>query len=142
MLRNRSRFFAWIGLVAVAAVGLLASAHGVAAAAPPNLVGNFYGSSRSDRPGSGALSMQIEVESQRKRHSRVSVFAVDQPEFQGSGALLPDGVGLKMNTRAMGEKAPRLVPTATTDGTTIWGTYSLKRHGDLPDDTGTFSVAR
>jgi hypothetical protein len=142
MLKNRSRFFAWIGLVAVTAVGLLASAHVAAAAAPPNLVGNFYGSYQSDRPGSGALTMQIEVESQRKRHARVSVFAVDQPEFQGSGTLLPDGVGLKMNTRATGKKAPRLVLTATTDGTTISGTYSLKRHGDLPDDTGTFSVAR
>ncbi len=56
--------------------------------------------------------------------------------------MLPDGVSLKANTRATGKNAPRFFMTATTDGTTISGTYSLKRHGDLPDDTGTFSVAR
>ena len=82
MSKNRSRFFARIGFAALAAVGLLTSVHVATAASPPNLLGNFYGTYTSDRPGSRALTMQIEVESQHKRQARVSIFAVDQPEFR------------------------------------------------------------
>jgi hypothetical protein len=112
-----------------------------AAEPPPDLVGFYSGTYLSDRPGSSPQSAQLEVEKQHHRRLKVSVFAVNLPEFQGHGHLLHDNVTLNMKTKATGRGAPHLILTTLLDGSTISGSYVTKRPG-LPDDTGTFSVSR
>ena len=72
---------------------------------------------------------------------KVSVFAMDLPEFQGHGHLSHDNATLDMKTRATGHGAPHLILTSSLDGSTISGNYVTKQHGDT-SDTGTFSVSR
>ena len=112
-----------------------------AAEAPPDLVGLYSGTYLSDRPGSSPRSAQLEVEKQHHRRLKVSVFAMDLPEFQGHGRLSHDDVTLDMKTKATGHGAPHLILTSVLDGATISGTYATKQHGET-SDTGTFSVSR
>jgi hypothetical protein len=124
---------ALLGLVARAAVG----------ASPISLLGRYAGTYVVDGT-SATQSLQIEVEKQHGRRLRVSVFAMNQPEFRGRGKLSKDDSTVTAATRATGKRqVPHLMLTATVSdgGATVAGTFLLKHHG-RPDVTGTFSVGR
>jgi hypothetical protein len=108
----------------------------------PNLVTTFGGTYQLTGQTS-AYTFQLEVEQQHGRRLRVSIFAVNQPEFRGRAKLLRDNATLTLHTKATGRGAARLRGMAQVDagGTTISGTFVLHQKG-LADRTGTFSVAR
>jgi len=132
----------WRTAAQVAAL-LLAVARPLGAVPPLNLVGNFDGAyMRSGANTQGTL--RIEVEKQHRRRLRVSVFATDQPEYQGPGKLSKDNGTVTATTRATGRgNVPRFLITATVGGggTTLSGGYTIKARGRA-DVAGTFSVAR
>lgn len=133
----RSHRSIWLVALSIAAGGPLA-----AATPPPNLVGTFSGTYQLSNQTS-AETLQLEVERQHGRRLRVSIFAMDQPEFQGRAKLLRDGVSLTLHTKATGRGAARLRGTGDVGnaGTTISGTLILHQRG-LEDRAGTFSVFR
>ena len=115
----------------------------LAGAAPaPSLLGTFGGNYMLTGQ-TTPETFEIEVERQHGRRLRVSIFATDQPEFQGRAKLMRDNVTLTLHTRATGRGAPRLRGSGAvgSDGTTITGTFLIHRRG-VEDRTGTFSVAR
>lgn len=137
---SRSRIASWLGLMGLALVLLPAPR---AAALPAlNLLGTFSGTYMLDGR-TTAETFELEVERQHRHRLRVSIFAVDQPEFQGRGRLTGDNTALKLHTHATGRGAPRLRATATvTDGgNSLTGAFSLKQVGHVAV-TGTFFASR
>ena len=137
---SRSRISPWLGLMGLALVLLPAPR---AAALPAlNLLGTFSGTYLLDGR-TTAETFELEVERQHRHRLRVSIFAVDQPEFQGRGRLTSDNTTLQLHTHATGRGAPRLRGTAavTDAGNSLTGTFSLKQVGHA-EVTGTFFASR
>jgi hypothetical protein len=112
------------------------------AATTPNLVGRFSGTYLFDGTMT-AQSMQIEVEKQHHRRFKVSVFAMNEPEFQGHGRVSKDGASFTASTKATGRHAPHLLLSGTISagGTALDGSFTSHR-AHHPDTTGTFTVAQ
>jgi len=138
--QRHSRSWAMVALTAGLVVALVRP---LAAVPPLSLLGTFSGS--YVQSGSGTPhTLQIEIEKQHRRRLRVSVFATDQPEYQGPGKLSKDNGTVTATTRATGRgNVPRFLITATVGGggTTLSGGYTIKARGRA-DVAGTFSVAR
>ncbi len=109
----------------------------------PDLRGRFSGT--YDR-GASAEPFTVEVEKQHKHMlTAVSVFAENEAELQGHGAVAADGVTVTVMAHTAGAKKFRrrikLVGTLGAGGATIDGTYTL--HGPHGSPlTGAFSVGR
>jgi len=137
--QRHSRSWAMVALTAGLVVALVRP---LAAVPPLSLLGTFSGS--YVQSGSGTPhTLQIEIEKQHRRRLRVSVFAMNQPEYQGPGKLSKDNGTVTAKTRATGKGAPRFLVTATVSdaGHTLAGGYTIRSKGRA-DVTGTFSVAR
>jgi len=130
---------------AIVTGSLLLSMVRPAGAVPPlDLRGNNFSGSYVQDGSATQNTLQIEIEKQHRRRLRVSVFAMNLPEFQGPGKLSKDNTTVTATTRATGKgKVPRFLITATVAdaGATLSGSYTIKSKG-RPDATGTFSVGR
>lgn len=127
-------------LIAIAAAILLAATTLCPAATPPDLTGRFSGTYLVDGT-AAAQSLQIEVESQHGRRLKVSVFAMNEPEYMGHGHVSRDGTTAKLATHATGRRHLILMANVGGGGTALEGTFTAKRRGHA-SRTGTFSVAR
>src|SRR5262245_29694534 len=94
---NHARAFALVSGVIVAAGGA------ALATTPPSLAGRSSGSYVIGGTTS-SQSLQIEVEAQHGRRLRVSLFAMNQPEYQGHGRLAHDDATVRMALHATGHR--------------------------------------
>ena len=134
----RSTLSTWLMIVPLALLVVP-----LATAAPaPSLLGTFGGTYMLTGQ-TTAETFEMEVERQHGRRLRVSIFATDQPEFQGRAKLMRDNVTLTLHTRATGRGAARLSGTGAVGdgGATISGTFLIHQRG-VADRAGTFSVVR
>jgi hypothetical protein len=123
---------------------LLSLVRPVGAVPPLDLRGNTFSGTYVPSGSGSQQTLQIEIEKQHRRRLRVSVFAMNLPEFQGPGKLSKDNTTVTATTRATGKgNVPRFLITATVSdgGNTLSGSYTLKAKGRA-DVTGTFSVGR
>ncbi len=127
-------------LLAIAAAILLFTTAPSPAATAPDLTGRFSGTYLIDGT-SVAQSLQIEVEKQHGRRFKVSVFALNEPEYMGRGRLARDGTTAKLVTHATGRRHLILMANVGGGGTELDGTFIGKRPGHA-STTGTFSVSR
>ncbi len=137
------RVHPWSRAVVVGAL-LVLSARPPGAVPPLDLGGSTFSGTYLQTGAGTPRSVQIEFEKQHHRRLRISVFAVDQPEFQGRGKLSKDNTTVTAATRATGRgNVPRLLFTATVGGggNSLSGDYTVKRKGHS-GTTGTFAVAR
>ena len=142
--------------LAVAATALvLVSATDIGYAKPPKLGRNYSGTYLRDGSSSpDTFNMEVGDRTSPKHWEHVSVFARNQPEFQGDGDVKKMNKEFHCdNLKATGNHAPKmaLVANVISGGDTLEGTYTVKRwrfsqaldkyHFEVVE-TGTFSVSR
>jgi len=125
-----------LALVSTIVVG----AAGAALATTPSLVGTYSGTYLLDGTTS-PQSLQIEVETQHGRRLRVSLFAMNQPEYQGHGHISRDNATVRMGLHATGHRHLAIAATLLDGGNVLDGTFAGRRPGQPPAG-GTLTVNR
>ncbi len=125
-------------MAAIAVAGVMLA--GPVGAATLDLTGRFGGTYAYD--GAPATqTLQLEVERQHGRRLRVSVFAMNEPEYMGHGHLSRDGTTVTLATHATGRRHLVMKADVLDGGASLAGTFTLKRPGHAAV-TGTFALAR
>jgi hypothetical protein len=132
------RSISWLSMITAGLAGAMLASSVVAAT--PDLTGRFDGTyTYAGAPSS--QTVQLEVERQHGRRLRVSVFAMNAPEYMGHGRVSRDGTTVKVVTHATGHRHLLMMGDVLNAGASLAGTFTSKRSGQ-PTVTGTFAVAR